>query len=287
MTLNLTLVSPNLIVQTSDFRLTAGREIRSHTAQKQTVLQYRDWSGLVCYTGIAKWGDHDTAAWLDQVLPHPAGQRTPQDIADTLARKGRAWLRQIPEEHRVHAFTLTTFEQGRPTVYLVSNVMRPDGSWKSERPAAFCCYRLQPEQPWCLVTGYAPAVDSRQTASLEALMNAGTSPARLRRVAAEASRAAASRAENTVSEECVASHLSPDRAGESEVFGNLPARFMPNGTIDGRLIAPQLVVDEGDGPQRLVGAEWHVDSGGAVRVMNGAYRRLDQQQGTGWREMDG
>ncbi|MDH6137985.1 hypothetical protein P3T37_007428 [Kitasatospora sp. MAA4] len=286
MTLNLTLVSPNLIVQTSDFRLTAGREIRSHTAQKQTVLQYRDWSGLVCYTGIAQWGDHDTAAWLDQVLSHPAGQRSPQDIADTLARKGRAWLRRIPEEHRVHAFTLAAFEQGRPTVYLVSNVMRPDGSWKPARPAAFSCYRLQPEQPWCLVTGYASAVDSGQKASLEALMEAGTSPAGLRRLAAEASRAAAGRAENTVSEECVAAHLTPGGAGESEVFGNLPARFLPSGIINGRLVAPRLVVDEGDGSRRLVGAEWHAEPGGAVLVMTGGYRRLDQQQGAGWRDTD-
>ena len=47
MTLNLTLVNSNLIVQTSDFRLTAGRGIRSHTAQKQTVLQYRDFRHVI------------------------------------------------------------------------------------------------------------------------------------------------------------------------------------------------------------------------------------------------
>ncbi|MFF1872991.1 hypothetical protein [Kitasatospora herbaricolor] len=286
MTLNLTLVSPNLIVQTSDFRLSNEHGIVSSAAQKQTILQYCDWSGLLCYTGIADWGDHHTAAWLDQVLAHPRGHRTPQDVADALERRGRTWLRRIPQEHRVHTFTLAAFEDGRPTVYLISNVKERDGSSRPTRPAAFHQHRYVPDRPWCLVTGYEPAVDDEQVGELEALLADGASPSRVRRLAAATNRAAAPRAEGTVSEECAAAHLAPDGSGESEVFGNLPAQFLPSGISAGALTALTTVANEGDGPRRLVGASWHANSGGQVLVMAGAYRLLDQQQGTGWRDTD-
>jgi hypothetical protein len=54
-TLNLTLAARRMIVQTSDFRLTTGRRPVNETAQKQVVLKYRHWTGLLCYTGIAHW----------------------------------------------------------------------------------------------------------------------------------------------------------------------------------------------------------------------------------------
>ncbi|ROP33517.1 hypothetical protein EDD30_6504 [Couchioplanes caeruleus] len=66
MTLNLTAVAPWMVIQSSDFRLTGTRE--ENAAQKQFVLVYFRWSALLCYTGIAKWRTHDTAAWLTDVL---------------------------------------------------------------------------------------------------------------------------------------------------------------------------------------------------------------------------
>jgi hypothetical protein len=55
MTLNLTLAARWMIVQTSDFRLTIGPGTPpEETAQKQVVLKYRNWTGLLCYTGIAR-----------------------------------------------------------------------------------------------------------------------------------------------------------------------------------------------------------------------------------------
>jgi hypothetical protein len=82
MTLNITLATRWLMLQSSDFRLVRSDTVTpvSETAQKQVVLHYEQWSGLVCYTGVAKWGSHDTAEWLRQVLTHEHGQRTAQEV---------------------------------------------------------------------------------------------------------------------------------------------------------------------------------------------------------------
>jgi hypothetical protein len=113
-TLNLTLAARWMIVQTSDFRLTTGRRPVSETAQKQVVLKYRHWTGLLCYTGIAQWYGHDTAQWLDHVLTHgPAEQREPREVLGALVKEG-GWLPGVDENHRRHTFTLTLFANKLP-----------------------------------------------------------------------------------------------------------------------------------------------------------------------------
>jgi hypothetical protein len=112
-TLNITPVARWLMAQSSDFRLTSIRAdgtkaVESHTAQKQFIMHYPQWSGLVCYTGIAKYDDghgfrHDTAAWLQKVLEHPPDQqRSPEDVVGVLMREGNTWLRRIPADKRFH-----------------------------------------------------------------------------------------------------------------------------------------------------------------------------------------
>jgi hypothetical protein len=82
MTLNITLAARWLMAQSSDFRLTYKKNdgttgFKSHTAQKQFVLHYPEWSGLLCYTGIANYNQHDTVTWLQQVLVHPPDEQRP------------------------------------------------------------------------------------------------------------------------------------------------------------------------------------------------------------------
>ena len=125
MTLNLTLAARWMIAQTSDFRLTIGPgRPPEETAQKQVVLKYREWSGLLCYTGIARWFSHDTAQWLTRILTHaPGEQRSPQQVADVLVNEGH-WLRRVQIDRRWHTFTLALFAGQRPWVYMISNFPR-------------------------------------------------------------------------------------------------------------------------------------------------------------------
>jgi hypothetical protein len=122
-TLNITPVARWLMTQSSDFRLTSIRNgkrvIESHTAQKQFILHYPRWSGLVCYTGIAAYDDgrgfrHDTAAWLQKVLEHPPDQqRSPEDVVGVLMKEGNVWLRRIPADQRFHTFTTARLRRER------------------------------------------------------------------------------------------------------------------------------------------------------------------------------
>lgn len=69
------------------------------------------WSGLLCYNGVTRYGSHDTAAWLDQLLQHAWGQQqSPAQIVDLLTTEGSAGLSQVPSEHRDHTFTMITYE---------------------------------------------------------------------------------------------------------------------------------------------------------------------------------
>ena len=103
------------VVQTSDFRLTVGPgRPPEETAQKQVVLKYRHWTGLLCYTGIARWFGHDTAQWLTRVLTHgPGEQRQPREVLEALVQQG-GWLKRVRPDRRRHTFTLTLFANKLP-----------------------------------------------------------------------------------------------------------------------------------------------------------------------------
>ncbi|WP_280478871.1 hypothetical protein [Nocardia asiatica] len=286
MTLNITVAARWMMVQSSDFRLTNGAGVVSETSQKQVVLQYEGWSGLVCYTGVARHGSHDTAVWLDRVLTHEGGQRSPGQVVDRLCREGSVWLRGVPVKHRRHTFTMITYESAKPYVYLISNFQRPGGPQMDTPAEELFVTRVRPRKPRCFVTGYVPAVTEQQSMHLTDVLANVPSPTRVREAVAWVSRDAAGRALGTVGQSCVVSHLCPDGSGEAQVFGNLEEAFNPTMITRGRSIAPyaELAMTQAGlaGPQRLVGVTWTSNSAGTDSAMLGAYRGIADQTGTGW-----
>ncbi|HEY1157454.1 MAG TPA: hypothetical protein VGE95_14335 [Arthrobacter sp.] len=284
MTLNITVAARWLMAQSSDFRLTASGAMVSETSQKQVVLQYMGWSGLVCYTGVARYGSHDTAAWLAEVLTHKPGQRSPEQVVNRLVDEGSRWLQRVPLEHKRHTFTMITYERGQPHVYVISNFERPNGPELATSADKLFWTHVRPRGPRCIVTGWGPAVLHSQREALTSLLASVPSPERLREAVAETSRESSARAEGTVGESCVAAHLCPDGSGEAQVFGNLTEEFLPTMITNGQDIASHIptVMDQAgrSGPHRLVGATWTANGGTAA--MLGAYRELSQQAGSGW-----
>ncbi len=284
MTLNITVAARWLMAQSSDFRLTNSGATVSETSQKQVVLQYMGWSGLVCYTGVARYRSHDTAAWLAGVLTHDPGQRSPEEVATRLAEEGTVWLRQISARHRRHTFTMIVYKGGRPTVFVISNFERPNGAQLASPADTLFWTRVRPRGPRCIVTGWSSAVLDPQREALERLLASAPTPERLREAVAAASRDSSVRAKGTVGESCVVAHLCPDGSGEAQVFGNLGEEFLPTMITNGRNVASliPIVTDQAGspGPHRLVGATWSAN--GAATVMLGAYRALSDQVGSGW-----
>ncbi|HET6354665.1 hypothetical protein [Streptomyces sp.] len=283
MTLNITVAARWLMAQSSDFRLTSSGVVVDEAAQKQVVLQYMSWSGLVCYTGVARFDSHDTAAWLAQVLSHELGQRSQQEVVNRLIEQGSVWLRQAPAP-RWHTFTVITYEKGKPCVYVISNYERPNGPQLTTPADALFCTRVRPRGPRCIVTGCAPAVTSGQRSRLEDLLAAVPTPEHLREEIARTSRESSANASGTVGDSCVVAHLCPDGSGQAQLFGNLYKEFLPAMITNGHNVAtsiPTVIAEEGSpGPRRLVGATWSAN--GEVTVMTGAYRALSEQTGSGW-----
>ncbi|MEU3855082.1 hypothetical protein [Streptomyces sp. NPDC029554] len=284
MTLNITVASRWLMAQSSDFRLTGPGGTASETSQKQVVLQYMRWSGLVCYTGVAGFDTHNTAAWLGEALTHGPGHRTPQEVADRLVEGGSDWLRAVPPGMRHHTFTMITYEDAKPYVYVISNFERPNETPLATPADRLICTRVRVRHPRCLVTGWAPAVHEDQREALVDLLAAVPEPSRLREEVAKTSWESSSRAEETVGQSCVVAHLCPDGSGEAQVFGNMEEEFLPTMITNGHNVAslvPAVIADAGlSSPRRLVGATWQAN--GAATAMVGAYRALSEQVGDGW-----
>jgi hypothetical protein len=112
MTLNLTIGSSWLIGQTSDFKLGRIQGIGSsdESSQKQFVIKYRDWAGLLCYTDIAEYHSHNTADWLTEILTRPSSARlSPDSVIDSIKQEGDMWLPTVESKLRRHTFTLACF----------------------------------------------------------------------------------------------------------------------------------------------------------------------------------
>ena len=273
MTLNITVGASWLMAQSSDFRLThevidtkTGQKqvvIDSEVSQKQVVLHYIGWSGLICYTGVAKYGSHDTALWLEKVLGHDGGQRSPAQIVSLLIEEGSVWLRKIPAEHRRHTFTMITYEKAKPHIYVISNFERPDQPQLPTPADALFCTRIRPKGPRCVVTGQASAVTGEQRRALRDVLAHKPPPEDLRQAVAQSNVEASARAQGKVSESCIVAHLYPDGSGEAQVFGDPLQEFVPAMFIDGHNVSTHVPygtddADEG-GPQRLVGVTWEAN----------------------------
>jgi hypothetical protein len=263
MTLNIMVVARWLMGMSSDFRLTRNGVPVSDCAPKQAVMHNMGWSGLLCYNGVAVYGSHDTAAWLEQMLQHEWGaQRSPEQIVDLLAREGSAWLSKIPAKHRRHTFTLMTYEDGNPFVHVISNYERPGQPNLPTPEDALFHRRIKPRGPRCIVTGQAQAVSAQRREQLQdVLAQQPPSPEALRDAIAEANREAAPLAEkDTVSEASVVAFMSKDGSGQMNVYGDVQGEFLPPLILSGQPLADQLraaLAQMGvTGPQSVGGIGW-------------------------------
>ena len=294
MTLNITLASSWLMLQSSDFKLTVdshGSNIPvSETAQKQVVLQYFGWSGLLCYTGIAKSNDHDTAEWLNEILEHPRGQRSVKEIVSLIATEGNKWLVKVSEMRRMHTFTLMAYVDKIPWVYVISNIEWVGGRRFPNARNEFIISNLKPRKPRCLPTGRSSALTSEQRRRLEICLASTTilsreNLAKTRYILASASKEASSRSD-TIGKNCVVAHLLPDGSGEAQIFGNLKSPYLPSFIVHGtntvaqsNVVFQETKVKE---QQTLVGVTWDSLRSGSATAMALLYRDVSEKGSMEW-----
>ncbi|MGV9796670.1 hypothetical protein ACWDTP_01275 [Mycobacterium sp. NPDC003449] len=276
MTLNITTVAAWLMSQTSDFRTTHRDSknksvvVESHTAQKQFVLLYPTWSGLLCYTGVAAARGtgfatpHDTAEWLEKLLEHPYERpQSPRDIANLIMSEGDTWLPKVPEKDRRTTFTMIAYERAIPRLWMISNFERPGQPPQPVGDDKLFLSTFRVRKPKCIVTGWTPAVSADQQKSLLDLIAFKPDPDKLADAVAIINRDAAPTSKESpsdeagVSEECVVATLSPDGAGQILVYGDLPNEFIPRVVISGRnLDLSALQQQHGTGGRQLDSISW-------------------------------
>lgn len=236
MTLNVTVLTPLVIYQSADFRLTdpdTGKP-RRDPSPKTVTLTYFEWEGFVTYTGIGNWNGRDVSAYLTEWL---TGIEKPSmaEVAGVIESKGTALLRQI--EHRTsrrfgHTFTLAGFYEQVPRAYVISNYEDCFGKSRASiddhlttttRALGYA------EKATVIVTGWKPAVprSDRRVLGMVATKYPGDG-LRIRRRMAKLNAEAAPRSKEMVSKECVVLSFRSDGTGAALLSGEadqVPMQF--------------------------------------------------------------
>jgi hypothetical protein len=223
MTLNITVLTPDVIYQSADFRLTNADTctLVTDASRKLISLQYSGWDGLITYTGLGRWRDRDVSQW---VVDWVAGidDATPDWMANSIAVRGSELLSEVLARTGMrfrHTFVLAAFVGGRVRAYLISNFENG-----RSRPRAAADSRLQVtplvlsthRRSRVVVTGASPAVTRVQRRQLERIAAAHPGDGGRIRRSIERINATASRipqAGGLVSPECVVVSFRSDGAG--------------------------------------------------------------------------
>ena len=89
MTLNITVLTPESIYQSADFRLTdsASGAVITDQSGKTVSFTYPRWAGFVTYTGLGSWDGRAITAHVADWMGDGAN-RTMSEVADRLAQEG-------------------------------------------------------------------------------------------------------------------------------------------------------------------------------------------------------
>src|SRR5580698_7334716 len=127
MTLNITVLTADLIYQSADFRIT-GRPTHNRTP-KIVTLTYPSFTGLVTYAGIGSLWYKATSQLIAKWLTGP-GDLSMADVAGVLQSKGAELVAEAQRSTgrwEKMTFVLAGFEGGKPSLYVISNFETASG----------------------------------------------------------------------------------------------------------------------------------------------------------------
>jgi hypothetical protein len=254
-TINITLVTSTAIYQSSDYRLSDANTGRRIEMRGHKVVPVLGPPAMVCFTGIAATRRGETVGdWLARSLPELNPDITLEHVLETL-KSADEWLRHWPKEVRRLSFTVSTWQNGHPTVILVSNF--EDVRGRARTVGRLEMDAIQPRAPFVMATGLRSALTGPERKRRERL--AELPQARVMELLAETNRAVSRRVGDTVvSESCQAAVIESTgrmaaRIFDTEPFPNIPpgaASEMLNQLLsqgyhfegpDGQTIEPKIV----------------------------------------------
>lgn len=238
MTLNITVLTPGNVFQSSDHRLwdIDARKLVTDSSNKSVLWRSLDWTAMITYTGVGRVASKDTS---DLVADWLIGKtvETYQELIATLRDAAEPWLVRIMRstgELWPHTFVVAGFVDRIPTATLISNFERV-----RKKPLSTPAEHLMVStvstrcEPVVLVTGAASSVTSRPLrARLGGLSSLHSDePARVR-VAIKALNALAAKrpgVRSTISEACYVQSLDPNGTWFAE-DSTAPPRTILDGT---------------------------------------------------------
>ncbi len=125
MTLNITVATPRVLLAATDRRLTnpRTRAIRTERSTKLTVLEHPSGVALITYNGIGSFRDKTPADWLLELASRVQLASLPlSDALEAIRSDAEQRIASLPRgTDRRHSFVVGAWEDGRASIYVVSN----------------------------------------------------------------------------------------------------------------------------------------------------------------------
>jgi len=256
MTLNLSLVSPSVVYQSADFKLTdvrTGRP-RPYVAQKSIIRQGPGWTALIAFSGIGSARRVEVADWLADVTGPMFGAGTFDELLKRLTT-AEQWLTQVPKSiDRRHTFSVVGFEGLRPVIALVSNWQSLDGPDQINVGRRFRITKARPRETRLYRSGSgAASVSLHNRARLVGGVRSGLAPGAMLELLATTNEEV-SLPNRTVSAGCFAAWTTSTGSGGGRAFG-VPedTEYLPRFAIPPNVrLQPKMNPDGAQQPVRLV-----------------------------------
>jgi hypothetical protein len=230
MTLNVTVLTPSIIYQSADFRLTDPTTGRPMTvpSSKTVTLTFTSWIGFITYTGVGQWFGSDRSKLIDvSILIQEWLTGTPPDLsihdaAKIVQDKGTRFLQQI-RPRRKHTFTLAGFDGDTARVYVISNFEDCYGNSRASPDADLAVTTRalgRGKKAAVIVTGYKDTVSVEERRLLGSLAaNYPNDGLRIRRHMAALNESAARRSNDWISPGCVVLSFNIDSTSAMQLSG--------------------------------------------------------------------
>jgi hypothetical protein len=257
MTLNITILTPQVIYQSADYALfdpRAGKPLLMPST-KAVVLSSFDWTGFITYTGIGRVGNKHTSEYVHewvQNLDRPSFE----DVVEMIRNRASLWVQAV-KPGAPQTFVVAAFVDGLPTAAVVSNFQKWHGADSTTIDKDFAVSTVVAQgRTEVIVTGIRDAVPRPRRRALQRLAKEYSHDGiRVRRAMAEATRDGARRYPGRISEDCFVYSQDSGGQGHYEVMGTTRTEnpMSMGGPDANRLVRNLLDKGFGRGQWSLVG----------------------------------
>ena len=128
-TLNITVITPTVIFQSCDYRLSDPKsgQPENEPSTKILTVSFKKWSGFLTYAGIGRMGSKETSEFAAEWFQGRSNLSFDQ-ATELIRERSSSWVHKVASRYSHHTFVLAAFTGSRATVAIISNYQRWPGS---------------------------------------------------------------------------------------------------------------------------------------------------------------